>query len=96
MRETLATAQSSTVILLGPHPVTGLSVDRHGMIEVVSPVAFSLEATAGQVWLTRDRVLRDDVLGAGQRIDLPANQRVVLSGLPVATVDLIPRKLDCR
>ena len=56
-------------------------VTRHVVLEVVSSRPFMVEATAGRIWLTCEHELRDDVLDAGQRLRLPPDRKVVLSGL---------------
>ena len=83
-------ADQSTLVVHGQDPAIALPVSRRRVIAVIGDVDFRLEAAAGQVWLTHERAPQDDVLAAGQRIDLPAGRRVFLSGLPSATVKLTP------
>jgi hypothetical protein len=61
---------------------------RHCVVEVVGTHPFVVEATAGRIWLTCEREPHDDVLDAGQRLCLPADRKVYLSGLPTGTARL--------
>lgn len=84
---------NSHLVVLGSQNLTRFSVNRREVIEVIGSVPFSIQTCEGQVWLTHDRSQRDDVLGAGQRIDLAADRRVFLTGLPTATVSLMTQTL---
>ncbi|HKX40586.1 MAG TPA: DUF2917 domain-containing protein [Burkholderiaceae bacterium] len=72
-------------IHLSSADIQALVVTRTVLLEVVSRRPFVVEATAGRIWLTRERELRDEVLAVGQRLCLPPDCKVVLSGLPAGT-----------
>ncbi|HEY9067060.1 MAG TPA: DUF2917 domain-containing protein [Burkholderiaceae bacterium] len=69
-------------------------VTRNGVLEVVSSRPFLVEAAAGRIWLTPERELRDEVLDAGQRLRLPPDCKVVLSGLPTGIARLTQENDD--
>jgi len=67
---------------------TARQITRNQSISVNARRGMTVRVAKGRIWLTRDRDIKDYVLGAGDSMEIGASGRVVIFGLTEAFVQV--------